>query len=275
MTITTAPGAPFHRLARNHAHHWWRPLVGTLYAGVVWLVLISLVVLLGDGVAALAGQPDGVGGTASFGPLGDVAVLCLALATLIPVTVTAARWIQRRHAGGLSSVTGCRRPSASRGTVTPSECDPGGMRGRVAPMVHGGVMAELKTVRTDASVDEFLAAITDERRRRDAVAVRDLMASVTGEPGAMWGAGIVGFGNRTLTYASGRTLDWFTVGFSPRKQSTTLYLTDGFDGYEEALQRLGPHSIGKSCLYVKRLDDVDTAVLGELISAAVQAHTTS
>jgi hypothetical protein len=135
-------------------------------------------------------------------------------------------------------------------------------------------MAELKTERTDAGVDEFLAAITDERRRRDAVAVRDLMASVTGEPGAMWGAGIVGFGHRSLTYASGRTLDWFSVGFSPRKQSTTLYLTDGFDEHEEALARLGPHSIGKSCLYVKRLDDVDIEVLTGLIEAAVRSHTT-
>jgi hypothetical protein len=134
-------------------------------------------------------------------------------------------------------------------------------------------MAEPKTVRTDASVDEFLAAITDERRRRDAVAVRDLMASVTGEPGAMWGAGIVGFGNRALRYASGRTLDWFSVGFSPRKQAITLYLTDGFDEHEEALTRLGPHSIGKSCLYVKRLDNVDKAVLTGLIEAAVRAHT--
>jgi hypothetical protein len=142
-------------------------------------------------------------------------------------------------------------------------------------MVHGETVAELKTVRTDADVDDFLSAITDERRRGDAVAVRELMASVTGEPGAMWGAGIIGFGTRTLRYASGRTLDWFIVGFSPRKQSTTLYLTDGFDSFEDALQRLGPHSLGKSCLYVKRLDDVDRVVLTELIKAAVAAHTPS
>jgi hypothetical protein len=131
-------------------------------------------------------------------------------------------------------------------------------------------MAELKTVRTDASVDEFLAAIPDERRRDDAVAVRDLMAAVTGEPGAMWGAGIVGFGDRTLTYASGRTLDWFTVGFSPRKQSTTLYLTGGLEVHGALLARLGPHAIGKSCLYVKRFGDVDATVLGELIGAAMR-----
>jgi hypothetical protein len=132
-------------------------------------------------------------------------------------------------------------------------------------------MAELKTVCTEASVDEFLAAIPDERRRRDAVAVRDLMARATGEPAVMWGAGIVGFGTRTLQYASGRRLDWFTVGFSPRKQATTVYLTDGFEPYEALLARLGPHSIGKSCLYVQRLGDLDQDVLAELVTAATEA----
>ena len=132
-------------------------------------------------------------------------------------------------------------------------------------------MAELKTVRTDASVDDFLAAIPDERRRRDAVTLRDLMTRATGEPAVMWGAGIVGFGSRALQYPSGRRLDWFTVGFSPRKQATTVYLTDGFEPHGALLARLGPHSIGKSCLYVKRLDDVDQDVLAELVTAAAQA----
>jgi hypothetical protein len=134
-------------------------------------------------------------------------------------------------------------------------------------------MAEMKTVPSGSGVDEFLAAIGDEHRRRDAIAVRELMRAATGQPGAMWGASIVGFGHRRLTYASGRTVDWFTVGFSPRKQATTLYLTDGFDGLEELLARLGPHSVGKSCLYVKRVDQVDAGALRELIDAAVRAHT--
>jgi hypothetical protein len=132
-------------------------------------------------------------------------------------------------------------------------------------------MAELKTVRTGASVDDFLAAIPDERRRRDAVALRDLMTRATGESAAMWGSGIVGFGRQTLQYPSGRRLDWFTVGFSPRKQATTVYLTHGFEPHEALLARLGPHSIGKSCLYVKRLGDVDQDVLAELVTAAAQA----
>lgn len=140
-------------------------------------------------------------------------------------------------------------------------------------MRHSRVMAESQTVPTGSSVDEFLAAIPDERRRRDAVAVRELMTTVTGQPGVMWGAAVVGFGHRRLTYASGRTVDWFTVGLSPRKQAITLYLTDGFDGLEELLARLGPHSVGKSCLYVKRVDDVDAGVLRDLIGAAVRAHT--
>ena len=128
-------------------------------------------------------------------------------------------------------------------------------------------MAALKTARTDASVDDFLAAVPDERRRADAIAVRDLMARVTGDPGAMWGANIVGFGQTRLRYESGRELDWFVIGFSPRKTATTLYLGD-FSGQSELLQRLGPHTTGQSCLYVKRLTAVDQGVLSELVSAA-------
>jgi membrane protease YdiL (CAAX protease family) len=106
MTITTAPEAPYHRLARNHVHHWWRPAVGTLYVAAVWFVVLSVVLLIGHGAAVLAGRPVDADGAAGLGPLGDIAVLCLALAALIPVVFSAARWIQRRHAGGLSSVTG-------------------------------------------------------------------------------------------------------------------------------------------------------------------------
>lgn len=130
-------------------------------------------------------------------------------------------------------------------------------------------MATLKTARTDASVDEFLAAVPDEVRRRDAHTVRDLMARVTGEPPAMWGDAIVGFGQRRLRYASGRELDWFLVGFSPRKQAITLYLLDGFEEHAALLDRLGKHSVGRGCLYLKRLDEVDPAVLAELVTESV------
>jgi Domain of unknown function (DU1801) len=130
-------------------------------------------------------------------------------------------------------------------------------------------MAELKTQANDGDVDAFLDRVPDPQRRADAVAVRKLMADVSGQPGRMWGDSIVGFGQQHLRYSSGRELDWFVVGFSPRKQSMTIYLTEGFEAHQALLDRLGPHSLGKSCLYVKRLDDVDIDVLRELVGASV------
>lgn len=130
-------------------------------------------------------------------------------------------------------------------------------------------MAANKTTRTEASVEQFLASVP-EPRQADARAVNDLLTEVTGVEPAMWGPAIVGFGERQLTYASGRELDWFEVGFSPRKAATTLYLTEGFDGYDELLGRLGPHSTGASCLYLKRLSAVDSGVLEELVRRSVE-----
>ncbi|HEX8627019.1 MAG TPA: DUF1801 domain-containing protein [Catenuloplanes sp.] len=130
-------------------------------------------------------------------------------------------------------------------------------------------MATLKTARTDASVDGFLAGVADEGRRRDAEWVRELLARITGAPAAMWGESIVGFGERRLRYASGRELDWFLVGFSPRKQNLTVYLGDGGFGDEDLLARLGRHTVGKGCLYLKRVDDVDPDVLAELITRSL------
>lgn len=131
-------------------------------------------------------------------------------------------------------------------------------------------MAELKTRRNDGDVDAFLDSIEDETKREDAKAVRTLMEEVTGDEAAMWGDSIVGFGERLVVYPNGRELDWFTVGFSPRKQSLTLYIMDGFDQYDAFLSKLGKHSTGKSCLYVKRLSDVDTTVLRDLVEASVR-----
>jgi hypothetical protein len=128
-------------------------------------------------------------------------------------------------------------------------------------------MAEPKTTRGDQSVAEFLSAVADPRRRADAEAACALMTEATGAEPAMWGTSIVGFGAYHYRYASGREGDWPAVGLSPRKQALTIYLSAGFDAYEELLGRLGPHSTGKSCLYVKRLADVDQGVLRELIAA--------
>jgi hypothetical protein len=137
-----------------------------------------------------------------------------------------------------------------------------------SPVPYGGSMAEPKTTRNDASVADFLATVPDSRRRDDAQAVCELMAEVTGAPPRMWGSSLVGFGTYHYRYASGREGDWPPVGLSPRKQSLTIYLSAGLDRYADRLERLGPHSTGKSCLYVKRLADVDQAVLRDLVRDA-------
>jgi len=130
-------------------------------------------------------------------------------------------------------------------------------------------MAELKTRPTDADVTAFLDAVPDERKRADAHTVCALMAEITGAPAKMWGKNIVGFGNYDYTYASGRSGSWFEAGFSPRKTALTLYVMSGFSGEDDLMSRLGKHTTGKSCLYIKRLSDVDMAVLRELVERSV------
>lgn len=133
-------------------------------------------------------------------------------------------------------------------------------------------MAEPKTRPTDASVEAFINAVPDERKRADAFRVLALMREETGEQPVMWGESIVGFGSVPLKYASGRELVWPVVGFSPRKASLTLYVDMGFDQFEDLRARLGKHSVSKACLYVKRLSDVDEEVLRALVRQSV-AHT--
>ena len=132
-------------------------------------------------------------------------------------------------------------------------------------------MAELKTQPGDASVDRFLEGIEDEERRADCRAVHRMMERVTGEPPRMWGGSIVGFGSYHYRYESGREGDWFLTGFAPRKRDLTLYIMAGFERYDDLMARLGKHKTGRSCLYVKRLSDLDAAVLEELVRASV-AH---
>lgn len=127
-------------------------------------------------------------------------------------------------------------------------------------------MAELKTKENDGDVEAFIDGIGDEQRRADCRTLLQLVSQVTGQEPKMWGAAIVGFGHYHYSYASGRSGDWFRVGFSPRKQNLTLYLMDGFDEYASLLAKLGKHSTGKSCLYVKRLSDVDLDVLKQLVT---------
>jgi hypothetical protein len=133
-------------------------------------------------------------------------------------------------------------------------------------------MAELKTQKTAASVAQFLNAIEDDGQRKDSKELTKVMRSITGEKPRMWGPSIVGFGDLHYRSKSGREGDWFKVGFSPRKQNLTLYLPlIDVTGYEALLGRLGKHSTGKSCLYVKKLEDVDQRVLEQLIKKALES----
>ncbi|MFV8754939.1 DUF1801 domain-containing protein [Nannocystaceae bacterium ST9] len=131
-------------------------------------------------------------------------------------------------------------------------------------------MAELKTKPSDMSVAAFLASIADPATRTDAERIDAIMREVSGGPGKLWGSAIVGYGDCHMVYESGRELDWFLVGFSPRKANLTLYIMPGFADYDAKLAELGKHSTGKSCLYVKKLADVDEAVLRELVEGSVE-----
>ena len=129
--------------------------------------------------------------------------------------------------------------------------------------------AELKTKETDKSVTAFLDAIPDKQRREDCYAVLQMMRKATKAPPKMWGPSIVGLGDHHYKYESGRENDWFVVGFSPRRDSLTLYVIGGFPRHVDLLKRLGKHKLGKGCLYIKRLSDVDQGVLTSLLTAAV------
>jgi hypothetical protein len=130
-------------------------------------------------------------------------------------------------------------------------------------------MAENKTKATDADVYEFINNVPDERKRQDSFALLELMREVTGEEPKMWGSSIVGFGSYHYKYASGHEGDASLTGFSSRKQNLTIYITSGFDQYADLMQKIGKHTTGKSCLYVKRLSDIDLEVLRELVQKSV------
>lgn len=131
-------------------------------------------------------------------------------------------------------------------------------------------MAELKTKETEASVEDFWDGVADETARDDSRKIAEMMAKATGAKAKMWGASIVGFGNRHLKSESGREVDWMEIGFAPRKQNLTLYLNVGEGWDERLLSKLGKHKLGKGCLYFKRLSDVDETVLEKLIEKSVE-----
>ncbi len=131
-------------------------------------------------------------------------------------------------------------------------------------------MAENKTTPNDQDVEQFLNSFDDERKRKDSFTILELMKQVTGIEPRMWGSSIVGFGSYHYTYESGREGDMILAGFSPRKQNLTLYIMGGFERYDDLLKKLGKHTTGKGCLYIKRLDDVDLPTLKSLIEESVK-----
>ena len=127
----------------------------------------------------------------------------------------------------------------------------------------------MKTTPTKASADAFIDAVEGLEQRQDCRALAITMAEITGAPARMWGPSIVGFGSYHYRYPSGREGDFMETGFSPRKRALTIYVMAGFSEHEALLARLGKHTTGKSCLYIKRLADIDQSALRELIDSSV------
>lgn len=127
-------------------------------------------------------------------------------------------------------------------------------------------MAEIKTKENDGDVLAFLNSVEHPKRKEDALAILELMSEITGETPKMWGNTIVGFGKYRYKYKSGREGDWPCVGFSPRKANMTLYIMGGFANHEILLEQLGKYKIGKSCLYFSKLENLNLAILSDLIS---------
>ncbi len=131
-------------------------------------------------------------------------------------------------------------------------------------------MAENKTKATKASVTEFMNSIEDPQKRADSRKVAAMMRRVTGKRAKMWGSNIVGYGTYHYKYASGREGDFMVAGFSPRKQALAVYIMAGFGHFDALMAKLGKYKTGKSCLYIKRLSDVDEKVLEKLIAGSVK-----
>lgn len=131
-------------------------------------------------------------------------------------------------------------------------------------------MAELKTKPTNRSVEQFLNDIPDEKKRQDAFTLVEIMKRITQSEPRMWGENIVGFGSYHYKYASGHEGDFFVTGFSPRKQNLTLYGVAVYERQDELMKTLGKHKTGKSCLYIKQLEDIHLPTLEELIEESVR-----
>lgn len=131
-------------------------------------------------------------------------------------------------------------------------------------------MSEQKTKPTSESVLDFLGRVPDEQRRCDCHSLLEMMRAATGDAPTMWGSSIVGFGRYQYRYESGREGEWPIIGFSPRKNDPTLYIMPGFVRFDALMTKLGKYKTGKSCLYIKKLGDVDGVMLKELIGESVR-----
>lgn len=122
-----------------------------------------------------------------------------------------------------------------------------------------------KTTETEASVTDFLNSLAEKKKKDDCIIVKNLMEEITGESAKMWGTSIIGFGNYHYKYDSGREGDFLKIGFSPRMHNLSLYIMPGFERYEDYMSKLGRYKTGKSCLYIKKIEDIDIEVLKNLI----------
>jgi hypothetical protein len=135
-----------------------------------------------------------------------------------------------------------------------------------------GKLADIKTKPTDSSVTDFINNIADEQKRKDCFAILQLMQNATKEEPRMWGSSMIGFGNkRYKSPATGREVDWFKIGFSPRKANLSLYLTVNISSHEALLQKLGKYKTGVGCLYINQLQDVDVKVLEQMIQSSLKS----
>ena len=121
-------------------------------------------------------------------------------------------------------------------------------------------MAELKTKKTELSVDAFINTIANEQKRKDAFTILELMEAATHAKPKMWGSAIIGFGDKRLIYESGRELDWFVMGFSPRKQNFALYISGAVTDEQALLKKFGKYKTGKGCLHINKIDEIDINV---------------
>jgi hypothetical protein len=133
-----------------------------------------------------------------------------------------------------------------------------------------GKVAHIKTKETGSSVEDFIKGLTEDQKRKDSILLLKLMEKISKEKPKLWGSSMIGFGKKTYrSPATGREVDWFKIGFSPRKANLSLHLVFDMKEHAVILKKLGRHKTGAGCLYIKKLEDVDLRVLEELIKASL------